>query len=270
MNASELQQLNELIHEKRWQAFDKIIRGKTESVSEILIKFLDRMSQDQRKLTMQILSDYLIISDYREPAINLLEKICEHTTRTLKIAPVVMKGASRVKSGAALIYDMDARQTAIEGREFTFFDTPIESEFCNGEGDRVLVDDFVGTGEQVIALLDAMSKIKGNHKVDYLATLVIQEEGKEKIEKYGIKVITLETRPKALERLAEKTGQDIAKLREVYLGIESNTGCSTFESLGYRGSEAAVTMKKTPDNTLPIFWYEGEGGWPAPFPRRNK
>lgn len=42
--------------------------------------------------------------------------------------------------------------------------------------------------------------------------------------------------------------------------------------LGYKESEALVTMIKTPNNTLPFYWYEGKKDGNimlAPFSRRN-
>ena len=42
--------------------------------------------------------------------------------------------------------------------------------------------------------------------------------------------------------------------------------------LGYKESEALVTMNKTPNNTLPFYWYEGKKDGNiilAPFARRN-
>lgn len=42
--------------------------------------------------------------------------------------------------------------------------------------------------------------------------------------------------------------------------------------LGYKESEGLVTMIKTPNNTLPFYWYEGKRDGKfmmAPFPRRN-
>ena len=40
-------------------------------------------------------------------------------------------------------------------------------------------------------------------------------------------------------------------------------------SLGYLDSESLVAMNKTPNNTFPVYWYEGKGHSHAPFPRRE-
>ena len=83
----------------------------------------------------------------------------------------------------------------------------------------------------------------------------------------GIEVIALHVRPKALEYLSQKIERDIGEIRREYLEIEYLTGCPDQLKFGHNQVEASVTMKKTPDNTLPIFWHERDHSWYAPFPR---
>lgn len=270
MNATELEQLSNLISLKGWAVFDGMIRGRKEAVEQVLTEFLDQMTGSQRLLTMELLTDYLILKDYTRPAIELLELICAQSNDSLNVAPVKVKNASKVKSGDALVYEMDANQGVVGDREINFSDDPFQSDFWKMPGSKVLVDDFIGTGDQFIEMLDNMTGCGLTPKVDFLATLVIQQSGREKVEAKGIQVIALHTRPKALEQIATATGRKIEDLHSLYLTIEEKTGCSPFESLGYMASEATVTMKKTPDNTLPIFWHEGDSGWLAPFPRKRK
>jgi hypothetical protein len=269
MNAFEIAQLSELIERKGWSSFDGTLRRRGDTVSGLLVTFLERMASPQRALAMDLLSDYLILKDYTLPAIDLLDRICAATSGSLKIAPVKTRRAGRIKSGDALVYEMDAHQMSIEERILKFHDDPFEAEFWEGSEKKILVDDFIGSGDQIFEMIDEISKSGIAPRIDTVATIVMQEPGQKRLLDHGINVITIYARPKALTYLASTSGKDEGELRAIYLEIEKHTGCSPFESFGYQNTEATVTMKKTPDNTLPIFWYEGDAGWPAPFPRKQ-
>lgn len=271
MNASELEQVNLLVAEKRWSVFDGMLRNRTDTVEQILRKFLGQMKGHQRSLALALLSEYLILKDYTRPSLELLEMVSDTLdAKQIRFAPVKVSGAERIKSGDALVYDMDANQGMIENRKLIFTDDPAQELFWDNDDAKVVVDDFIGTGDQFFAMLEDLAKKGINPKIDLLATLVIQHAGKEKIEAAGIQVVSLCVRPKALEQLAIINGQNVNELQETYLSIEKGTECSAFESMGYMASQATVTMKKTPDNTLPIFWHEGNNKWLAPFPRKVK
>lgn len=268
MNAEELDRVSRLIEDKGWSVFDGKIRKRTDKIHDIIINFLSQMSSIQRSLVMDLLSDYYILKDYTESAINILEALRRETADDIKIAPVKVKGATKIKSGDALVYDMDAAQALIPGN-FLFFDDPFSREFWEGAEKKVIVDDFIGTGDQFLEMVDNIRVSGLDPKVDYLATIVIQESGRNEIEGKGIPVVPLFVRSKALEQLSTSSQRDIQDIRDIYISIEDNTKCNSFLRFGYMGSEATVTMKKTPDNTLPIFWHDGDNGWMTPFPRKN-
>lgn len=270
MDASDIERLEELIESKGWRAFDGKLRGRKDNVDKILTSFLSKMSKPQRHLAIELLSDYLILKDYTDPAIELLESIYRETNSPLKIAPVKVKNANRIKSGDALIYEMDSHQNVAGERDIKFSDDPYDPKFWEGDQTRVLVDDFIGTGDQFVGMIDEIRNSGAEPNIDFLATIVIQEDGRRKVEARGIRVISLYTRPRALETLAVKLNRGIDDVKNLYLEIEESTKCNWVYSCGYLGSEAIVTMKKTPDNTLPIFWHEEGSGWPAPFLRKLK
>jgi len=271
MRAFDLEQVSVLVAEKGWSIFDGILRNRGETVEKILADFLNGMTFKERSLVLKLLSDYLILKDYTRPSLELLDQICSALNEpTIRFAPVKVHGASRIKSGDALVYEMDANQGMIEGKNLIFRDDPAQPEFWDNEDAKVVVDDFVGTGDQFLGMLADLKEKGIEPNINMLATLVIQQSGKDKIEAAGIRVISLHVRPKALEKIALEQNVDIQEIEEFYLTIESGTLCSPFESMGYMASQALVTMKKTPDNTLPIFWLGGENKWPAPFPRKLK
>lgn len=272
MNAADLERLDLLVSEKGWSIYDGLLRGRNESVKRILTNFLAKMEAEERALAFQLLDRYLILKDYVRPSLDLLERICDKFGGgSIRIAPVKVSGASRIKSGDALVYDMDANQGVIVGANLNFHDDPFLDPFWDNNDAKVVVDDFVGTGDQFLGMIDEFKNRGIDPKISLLATLVIQEDGKKKIENAGIEVLSLEVRPKALESIALEIGQTSKHVEAVYLNIEERVECLPFESMGYKGTQATVTMKKTPDNTLTIFWNEGSNqNWPAPFPRKMK
>lgn len=270
MDAADVERLSLLVERKGWKAFNGKLRGVNESTEDVLIKFLSKMTAPQKLLTMDLMEEYFIIKDYTDPAIDLLREICARTNSPLKIAPVKVKGTEKVKSGDALLYEMDCNQNVVEDRDIKFSNDPYSPNFWDSDTTKILVDDFIGTGEQFKEMINSLKADGINPQIDYVATLVIQQAGLEKIQDLGIQVIALHTRPKALEALAQKSGRDLAEIRRIYLEIEEKTSCISNLRFGYLRSEATVTMKRTPDNTLPIFWHEGDRGWPAPFLRKTK
>lgn len=48
--------------------------------------------------------------------------------------------------------------------------------------------------------------------------------------------------------------------------IESKIKVHKNEKLGFKGSEALISLIRTPNNTFPVFWKERKGR-KAPFPR---
>ena len=270
MNATDLSRLELLVAEKGWSAYDGLLKSRTDTVEKNLRVFLGAMEPDERELTFQLLEEYLILKEYTRPSLDLLERICDiQREKPIRIAPVKVRDAKRIKSGDALVYEMDAIRGMIDGPNLTFHDDPLDKSFWNNTDFKVVVDDFIGTGDQFLEMLGEISGQGIEPKIDLLATLVMQKTGKERIEKAGHDVTSLEVRTKALEEIVSKHGGSKSEVEAIYLAIEDKTDCSPFDSMGFKGSQATVTMKKTPDNTLPIFWNEGsKKDWPAPFPRK--
>ena len=100
-----------------------------------------------------------------------------------------------------------------------------------------------------------------------LAYCVSSNAPKERLEAAGYVVLELELRGKGLERLAKRRRVPENTIYEEYDKLERKTKCSADYKRGRDQTEALVTMKATPNNTLPIFWWEGKIKWRAPFPR---
>lgn len=94
---------------------------------------------------------------------------------------------------------------------------------------------------------------------------------KKTVEQYGINIYASVVRNKAISDNyeCEDVENKIKQMENIskQINVKDNN-----LYLGYKKSEALVTMIKTPNNTLPFYWYEGKKNGKimfAPFARRN-
>jgi adenine/guanine phosphoribosyltransferase-like PRPP-binding protein len=134
----------------------------------------------------------------------------------------------------------------------------------------LLVDDFIGTGETAEkALKDIMSECKIDFKRLIILALVSQKNGYETLINKGVNVVCTEIRKKGIsDEYSEPVRQKYLALMN---NIEDILKVKKDFRLGYKGSEALVTLNRTPNNTFPVYWREAKVNnkkFPAPFPRR--
>jgi hypothetical protein len=267
MNVNEVKRLAKIVDQQNWAAYDGL-RASGETVLDALGLFLSGMDVRQRKLSLDILERYLIIKEYSVPAKQLLERIVAETDQEqIFISTVKDFGSEKVKSGASLSYEFSSLTNLFPQKNFSFFEDPTSEKFLASDGFCVLVDDFIGSGNQFLKMLTHLDENDIAVRCDCVAALIFQDEGRLRIEEKGYSTVHLHSRPKCLHEIAQLRGVEVAKIHEIYDAIEASTCCNPDYNRGYSSCEASVTLKKTPNNTLPIFWHEGRKKWPAPFPR---
>lgn len=132
------------------------------------------------------------------------------------------------------------------------------------------MDDFVGTGDTILGCINLIEE-KGVKKERIKAlTLVMQEQGRNAVEEYGVEIYSAVLRNKAITNnySIEEAEKKIAQMKNVGKRIKAKKELY----LGYKESEGLVSMIKTPNNTFPFYWHEGKRGGKlcvAPFARRN-
>ena len=128
----------------------------------------------------------------------------------------------------------------------------------------LLVDDFVGSGDTAVKSVNNLTKLGVNKQNIFVFALVAQNIGVENLKKNDIRIAVAEQRDKGItdyynSRISEKI--NIMKKVERKLNVKEQF------SLGYKGTEALVSMIRTPNNTFPVFWIEPTKDKKAPFPR---
>jgi hypothetical protein len=133
----------------------------------------------------------------------------------------------------------------------------------------IFVDDFLGSGDSAI---EAIRYYEANLKKDddtvILLSLVAQEQGVLNLFDNGYDVFSSKIRKKGLTD--NYTLEEANAYKNIMRGIETKLKVSEKYMLGYKQSEALVSMIRTPNNTFPVFWYDKElskTGKAAPFRR---
>lgn len=267
MDAKEFERLSSVVSSKHWDVYDKV-RPDGKTMLDVLVEFISPMEPLERQIVSDLLENYLVIRDYSHIIIDLLKEISERSNgRAIAISAVKDYTATKVKSGAALTFEMNSNTHYFDGIKFTFCEDPASERFQDFDGFKVLVDDFIGTGNQFLDMSKYLEKNGFKKEVDLVAAIAIQQEGKLNLEKNGFNVFSVHERPKSIQNLIDRSGRSAEEVYKIYDGIELRFDCPHNYKRGYGQSEAAVSLKKTPNNTLPIFWFQGKKKWPAPFPR---
>ena len=271
LKPNHIDRLSQIINDKGWDSFDYIFQDDT--VENSILSFLYELSDDERDLFLDFMESYLIVQDYRIHCVELISDVVRKHGQggVINLCPIKLKRHRSTKSGQNLIYEFDTLKRRFPGAIFRFFDDPCSRGLANAEGKLVAVDDFIGTGNQFIEMLEEIEANGGRCQFDGVAAIVVQEEAQKSINARGIQVSCVELRLKATE-VVESYGRLIREeIYRVLDNLEERLLIPNCFRRGYKGTESLVTMKRTPNNTLPVFWSQVEGKdgaqWPAPFPR---
>lgn len=262
-----LGELSEIVEQKKWEFFDGFYR-KNKSIYGSLLEMFSGLDQCQSSLLLNMIREYLIIPDYKGASFAIIDTIISNGISEAAFCPVKLRKHTKTKSGQSLLYDIDSVFSQYDGCNFETFDDPTRDAFLYDTRTKILVDDFIGTGDQLTDVLKEIEKADPSLRFDLLVTIAMQTDARKYIEvDLGIPVLTLNERGKGIAVVSKKYSQPIADCYSVYDQIAAIASLSPLVALGYGEAEALITMKRTPDNTLPIFWEVGNKNWPAPFPR---
>jgi len=133
----------------------------------------------------------------------------------------------------------------------------------------LLVDDFIGSGDTAEkALMDFIEETDISSDKIAVLSLVAQKIGYERLVTNGVRVYYSELRARGItDEYADPKRQDYL---DIMMGIENMLKVKSEYRFGYQKSEALVTLKRTPNNTFPVFWLETHvkgRKFTVPFPR---
>lgn len=270
--------LNKIFKQNNW--FDKDF---DESAFNNFCHLLEVLEPLERELILELVDRYVWISgsEYLENIIDTLNLVPTAELTPLKkiyLFPIIKPGdEGKAKSGISLIYDLKGVTFRLENYKLKRFN--VLSHFDDFKGDfdlkedecLFLIDDYIGSGDTLNQCLDAILK---NDKISIdkikIITISCQKESYEQFMAKKVNIFTKHLVKKGISDYNEQPFIDekknLMKLIEKFIPGDKNF------SLGWDQSEGIITLKRTPDNTFPIFWrkFKKNGKYfDAPFSRNE-
>lgn len=280
LSLKESQQLIQLFKIREWDIDETNEYSLYNRYKYILLKL--GLTTDEKELFLKLSRKFEIvdISEYLNGASKLLvEFIKQYNTykndKELYIMPAITKEKNdkdEIKSSTFISYlftstniyyydELASKSINIIGgyRDLEYK----KKKFISNNRPLILVDDFIGSGKQVMDSIDDICKLGINRDNIFILTLYIHETGKQRLDSEGINLIYLNSIHKEISERLKK--EEIELLKNIELKIKVKEGYE----FGYGKSEALISLVRTPNNTLPIFHtVKKKGVNMAPFPRK--
>lgn len=181
-------------------------------------------------------------------------------------------GEKRVKSSNLVCYLFKSNQISYKNY---LKDTKIEVlnyledqdilKLKTGESRLLLVDDYIGSGKTAVDTVESYLKLGVPLKNITILSLLIDEHGKRQLKNLGCKIVYSNFENHTIKN---DDGNVDEETREQIERIAKKLKVAKSYRYGYADTMALVSLVRTPNNTLPFFWFEKkEKGWYAPFPR---
>jgi hypothetical protein len=260
-----------IIENERWSSYSEEWR---DSLINNLANRLAIFNNEEQELLIEMFKKYKkykFSNDYNKLIQNVflyLSQNINHENARFKIAKINY-GENASKSSELLFRFCEKFSSEL------YFLQDHEIVFCkrikdigkieNGSNDfLVIIDDFLGTGETAKKTIVKLRAVEPSHI--YVVSLVAQKRAVELLGGLGVHVIYNESHLKAI---SDFFGANTKIKKGIMKGIENRLGVEPEKRLGYKNSEAVISMERTPDNTLPFFWWECNASPKAPFPRKE-
>jgi hypothetical protein len=270
--------LKELFQNKEWD--------KNDNEQEIFRRFgmlLNNLSVTEQNLILDMCERYRWVPyrSYVSLVTQLFSALAAEDLSSvthLYLFPVIKpEDEEETKSGNVVLYLyktiaslLPANLREIKFTVFEQFDkiTPENFELKAGEL-LLLVDDFIGSGSTITS---TFSEVDKNPSVKYdqvrVLSLAIMQEAVDMLNEKAVTLHHIYIEQKGITGYYK--GEEHAQKYGTMQKIERMTKVGRNFKMGYKKSEALVTMARTPNNTFSIFWAdhkkEGET-YLAPFKR---
>ncbi|CEN85134.1 phosphoribosyltransferase-like protein [Paraclostridium sordellii] len=280
LSIKENQQIIQLFEMRNWEIDDKNQYSLYNRYRNILLK-LD-FTVEEKELFFKLSSKIILvgIDEYTKGTSNLLIKFVQsykgENIKKIHIMPSITKCMhmnDEIKSSAFISYLFKSKNIyyndILAKKKINIIGgyrdlNNKKNEFIKQNKPLIVVDDFIGSGDQVTDCVNDICSLGINKKNIFILALYIHESGKKKLSDENINLIYEECISK------EVSGVLSNKEIEILKSIERKINVRNGYEFGYGGSEALISLIRTPNNTLPIFHTVkvGKGRLNiAPFPR---
>jgi len=276
ISANALNRLRKIFKNNNWVNDDNF-----DEYSDIFVNYcnlLKLLSTEEQNLIMALSEEFNHYPDYKyhsliTKTVNSIDST--YFVDTKKVFLLSLKKPSdinKVKSSTGLLYFTRPKILKLHPTMTVECIDIIDNLKVRKRNNALLIfmDDFVGTGDTA---LEALQYYRDNLVADgdrvILLSLISLKTGLDSITANGYKVFTTTVLGKGISDSTKITDKNAAF--DIMRNIEEKLDVSVIFKNGYKGSEALVSMTRTPNNTFPVFWAPKtieKMEWPAPFIRR--
>lgn len=237
------------------------------------VRTYQKLEAEERSLFISLSYHYEMIplSRYQTLLTSVMSNVVKNhlgQKQTIFVYPIKKKEHNgHVKSADLVTY-------LCNGTHVKYIDELSKKEFvCLGSMDRVeekkrsimknklvIVDDFIGSGDYATDVVNEITALGIPMEQIVVAALYITQNSVERLGKlscgleYG-------------EVIESYIGKLTASEKEILTRIEQKIGVDENFTFGYGHSGALISLIRTPNNTLPIFWKSNGRASTPPFPR---
>ncbi|NKN39826.1 hypothetical protein HFC70_26090 [Agrobacterium sp. a22-2] len=259
--------IDEVIEAKGWSEKKNRLGGNINDVAFQLFSLTT--TEEQFALITHIIKSYFWCTDYYDHCSEIARRITG-AFKGEKIAIIpISDSKQKIKSGHSVVYEISCFLDKSDFADLKTLESLSSIKNNVNEYSIIVVDDFVGSGTQFRKFSRRSIANFGIHPADiYLYSIAMMERARIRIDGFCYSASTCFEFRRALSDDTDLNLQMDAL--DVYAQIESLAVVGKDYVQGYLKSEALVSMKKTPNNTLPIFWCDTStsgSSWPAMFPR---
>lgn len=271
LDLKEISAIKKVIEDKKW---NPELWG--QPIVNRLAGMLEHLEKPKRALIIELLKHYVIVTDWgyvplMQYSLNMIDDAHMAGRENIFLLPMVKeKDVGKPKSGYHIFSYLeramrgDSVSNLYNPSRYNTLPSFSESESKRSNSLILLCDDFVGTGNTAVSAIDYFKRsyAVSSDRIAVLC-LVAMNEGLKRVRDSGHEIIFGCRCFKGISESSQlRSPEEALRLMDA---IEQVIGVHPDYQRGYGASEALVTMNRTPNNTFPVFWYNGE--WPAPFPR---
>lgn len=262
--------INDVFTRQRWP----IDESNKSSLYRRFLQTYIQLNSSERELFIKLSSSYrwVSLSEYQELLVSLLartvQKYYANKAQEVWIYPIKKAEHSEmIKSADLVAYLCKAIQFQYSDilyrrkiRLLGSFGVVCAKKQKFRNKPLLILDDFIGSGKYVSDVIDELSQNGISKNNIIVCSLFISENGLKQVSAKGCSIEYIEKAQNITKELSTHEKTLLSQI-EATLGVEEEF------KFGFEGSANLISLIRTPNNSLPLFWFEKGRSHSAPFPR---
>lgn len=244
------------------------------SLYERFIHTYEQLNGEEKDLFIKLSLQYkwVSLSEYQDLVVQLLEKTVikyyGNKTQDIWIYPIKkVEHCGTIKSADVVSYLCKAMQIQYSDQLYKrkVHVISLLSEICKKkdkfkEKPLLIFDDFIGSGKYALDVLDELASADIPVENVIVCSLFISELGLRQLSSKKCLIEYIEVTQSIIDKLSSRE-------KDLLIHIETVLGVKEDFKFGFGHSGNLISLLRTPNNSLPIFWLDKGRSHSAPFPR---